>query len=239
VYRRAGVVRDVPELEIRTARIERNMHAAYNTGVRDYDRPFSSTHRIKVLVVGNSFARDWANVLFESKYRNSFELSYLEDQDNSAELIRRVAAADVVFYSTPSRDAVRRIGLDESKIWAVGTKSFGISSGFFYNYRGDAYCAQRTPLEAGFFELNVRYEEEWGPRYLDIIKKMMDKKQTVPVFTPDCKFISQDAHHLTRAGAQYVGRLFDAELASLLRARAHTLAGASASGAGNTSMQPQ
>jgi hypothetical protein len=239
VYRRAGIVRDVPELEITTARIERNMHAVYNTRVRDYDRPFSPTQLVKVLVVGNSFGRDWANVLFQSRYRDSFELSYLENQDNHAELLRRAAAADVVFYSTPDREEVRRIGLDESKIWAVGTKSFGISSGFFYNYRGNGYCAQRTPLEPGFFELNVKYRNEWGPQFLDIIGKMIDEKQTVPVFTPSCKFISQDAHHLTRAGAEYIGQLFDTELGSLLRVRARPLSATRDTSAISTAVQRQ
>jgi hypothetical protein len=55
---------------------------------------------------------------------------------------------------------------------------------------------------------------------------MIDEQQTVPVFTPACKFISQDTRHLTRAGAQYIGRLFDSELATLLGVRAHTIAGA-------------
>jgi peptidoglycan/LPS O-acetylase OafA/YrhL len=217
IYRRAGVIRDVPELDIRVDDIQPSMHAAYNMRVWQYDRDFKQSALPRVLVIGDSFGRDWVNVILESPWRDSVELSYFERETDRRQLEARMASADVVFFSTPKRAMLDSLGLVGPKLWAIGTKSFGVSSGYFYNQRGPDYCRQRTSLERGFAELNERLRAEWGDRYLDIIDRLSDASSTVPVFTPDCRFISQDAHHLTRAGAQYVGRLFAAELSSMAR----------------------
>jgi hypothetical protein len=182
----------------------------------------------KVLVIGPSYARDWANVLLESPYRGSIALSYLERSNDWSnvekmtdwpELARRMAEADLVFFSTPDREILASHGLVSPKLWAIGAKSFGINSGYFYNQRGEGYCHQRTALGPGFAEKNDRLRAEWGSRYLDIIGKLIDSSRTVPVFTPDCRFISQDAEHLTPAGARYIAALFAGELAALLGPR--------------------
>jgi hypothetical protein len=52
--------------------------------------------------------------------------------------------------------------------------------------------------------------------YFIIIKvmiiKVIDENNTVPVFTPSLKFISQDTTHFTKAGAQYFAHLFAQDL---------------------------
>lgn len=53
IYLNAGVLRDIPALEIRKSERVRNLHARYNDRVYDYDKEFSSVNRIKVLVIGN------------------------------------------------------------------------------------------------------------------------------------------------------------------------------------------
>jgi peptidoglycan/LPS O-acetylase OafA/YrhL len=216
VYFRAGVLRDVPELDIQKSQVERNMHARYNSRIYDYDRDFKSTEAIKVLVIGNSFARDWVNVLLESKYRDYLDISYTDDPANNEELDGRVKEADIVFYYNAAHDDIKTLGINENKLWIIGTKNFGASSGIFYNYRGVGYCEQRTSMIQGILEQNSTMREEWGDKYIDFVGKTMDAKQTVPVFTPDCRFISQDTRHLTRAGALYFAHLFEDDLASIL-----------------------
>jgi len=53
LYLRAGVVRDVPELDISTNKIERSMHSSYNHGNYDLKRPFKTSKK-RVLVLGTA-----------------------------------------------------------------------------------------------------------------------------------------------------------------------------------------
>lgn len=216
IYINAGVLKDIPELGIHKTDTVRNMHARYNSRVLGYDKDFRSTDKIKVLIIGNSFARDWANVLFESKFATNLEISYISEPGQHKYLPSRAKEADVIFYSTPEWRDVRLYGIPGDKLWVVGTKNFGTSNGIFYRNSGSAdYFHQRTTLEPGFLEKNNMLRKEWGERYVDFIGKVIDDRQTVPVFTPSNQFISHDCRHLTQAGARYFGLLFEDELAAI------------------------
>jgi peptidoglycan/LPS O-acetylase OafA/YrhL len=218
IYFSAGVLRDVPELGITKQEAVRGMHAKYNSRIRDYDNNFESAHKSKVLIIGDSFARDWANVLLESKYAKDLEISYVEDPFHHEQIIKdRTQKADVIFYSPPALDQVQALGLPKVKLWAIGTKNFGASNGIFYNHRkNEEYYKQRTFMVGGVLQQNMAFEQEWGSRYIDFISKVIDKNGEVPVFTPTKQFISQDCRHLTRAGAQFFAQLFEDDLPSML-----------------------
>lgn len=216
-YFNAGVLRDVPELDISLQHASRGMHAAYNMRVRDYDRDFTSSTRTRVLVIGNSFARDWANVLLESRHAGAIELAYVETPDDRPGVQSRSAKADIVFYVNRPRPQRDDIVPTLGKTWGVGPKSFGVSNGIFYNHRGADYCAQRVRLDTTYMASSKRLRPQWGARFLDPIERVVDVEQTVPVFTPQCKFISHDGRHFTRAGAVYYAELFDGDLGAIFR----------------------
>ena len=218
---RAGVIRDVPELDLTVGHAERGMHAKYNWRILDYDRDFCSTDKIKILILGNSFSRDWANVLLESKYKEAIELSYLSEVEAAPASARaRLASADVVFMSLVGRESVAQLGekfgADPSRIWMIGFKSFGASNGIFYNFRGKDYYEQRTPIDPGEWSANVWGKETWGERFIDLMEKVVDQKGKIPIFTPDHRFISQDCRHFTRAGAQYFASLVGGDLERII-----------------------
>jgi peptidoglycan/LPS O-acetylase OafA/YrhL len=217
IYANGGVVRDVPELGIRKGESGRNIHAKYNARVYGYDKNFASTEKLRVLVIGNSFARDWANVLIESNFAQSIEISYIYDPFKHKDYEMRANEADVVFYSMPKADDVELLKIPSSKLWVVGTKNFGVSNGIFYNNKGPDYFYQRTPMAHGQSAVNQSLRVEWGDRYLDYIAKVADESQKVPIFTPSGYFISQDCRHFTKEGAQYFAQLFDPELKSIFR----------------------
>lgn len=79
IYMRAGVVRDVPELYISKNDIHRGMHAEYVDRGNMYDRPFETNKR-HWYVIGNSFGRDFVNIILESSIADSVEVSYSTDQ---------------------------------------------------------------------------------------------------------------------------------------------------------------
>jgi hypothetical protein len=55
---------------------------------------------------------------------------------------------------------------------------------------------------------NEALKRSLGPDgFVDIFAMIADEARRVPVFTPDHELISQDTHHLTPAGARYLGKL--------------------------------
>lgn len=209
IYVKRGVIKDVPELDIRVADAKRGKHSEYNHAVFQLDRGFENAEGLKVLVVGNSFARDWVNVLLESKYSDRLVISYTPTLTGDPNLHARATEADVIFVSEAERETIAQMNLEPQKVWCVGTKNFGKSSGYYYNYRGENYYGQRARIDESVVEFNQRLGSRWGDRYVDLLGLVMDDRKTVPVFTPDRKFISQDCRHLTRAGAVFFARLVE------------------------------
>lgn len=221
LYSIGGITRDVPELELKASEIhvnkgdaKRNIHIEYNAKIYDLDKPFSDDKRIKVLIIGNSFARDFANILLESKLAKQLKISYTPDADTCKDLNQRISSANFILFSdisiTQFNHILKRFNIDIKKVWNIGTKNFGLNNGLFYNMRGSKnYCKQRTFMKKGIAERNNSRRHQWGNKYINLIGLIIDKDGRVPVFTPDCKFISQDCEHLTHAGAVYFAQLID------------------------------
>lgn len=210
LYMKAGVYKDFPELGIVKENAERNMHAKYNDRVFAYDKDFPDNDKINVLVLGNSFARDWANVLLESKYADCINLSYIyEELKNQSRVRQRAAIADLIFYSETSHRLVDSLDLPIDKLWVTGTKNFGFNNGIFYNSRDSNYCEQRTRMEDVHYKRNKKLKAEWGSRYIDLIAPFIDADGKMPVFSDECKFMSQDCRHFTQAGAVMYAKYFN------------------------------
>jgi hypothetical protein len=208
LYFRAGVIRDVPELDVTTKNITRGHHAAYNDRGYSYDQDFTETDKVHILVIGNSFARDFVNILLESKWNGKIEISYIFDSKDSR-ITDRIKNAELAFYSTIDRKDIDVSQNDIEKVFCIGTKRFGNNAGFFYNYNGDGYYSQRTKLGKKEVALNNQLREQWGNKFIDIIGYIIDGNNTVPIFTPDKRFISQDCTHLTKSGAEYFAKLLE------------------------------
>ena len=215
IYLHSGVLRDVPELDIKKTTAVKNMHGQFNAAIHKYNHPFNDSGKIRVMIIGNSFARDWANVLLSSGYKDLLDISYATGIDNSAAMQNRLKQADYIFVSDRPRNAffnnyILALDFDTAKVYCIGTKNFGISNGLFYNhFRDTSYCLQRTAMENGYMQKNNLYLAEWGNKYINIIGLFINNTGTMPIFTPDCKFISQDCRHFTRAGAVYCAQLLE------------------------------
>lgn len=212
IYYRGGILKDIPELNIKKADAQINMHAQYNDAVKEMDKEFVNSKKTKVLVIGDSFARDWCNVLLESKFSKDIQISYIFNPVAHPDLKDRAKESDYIFLSDFTKNQFDKLNIDKSKTWNVGTKNFGINNGIYYNYSGKDYCFQRTELESGYLRRNQKLKKEWGLRYIDLIGLVINNKKTVPIFTEDCKFISQDCRHLTKSGAVYFARKVEKKL---------------------------
>ena len=216
VVRRAGVVRDVPELGIDADHISANMHATYCDRVYAYDREFSGEGKLRVLVLGNSFGRDFGNILLESAYAEEIELSYSPNAESAG--AKRLKEADVIFYTVYGNQfrqlptALSRAGTVE-KVRLIGYKNYGDNNGNIYNrrHRSD-YFESSISLTEDYFLQNDRLRQEYGEAYIDMLTPVRKADGTIRVFTAEGKFISQDCRHLTSFGAAYYAELLDLAL---------------------------
>lgn len=215
VYLRAGVVYDVPELDITTDDAKRGIHSAYCDRVYKWNGDFTDSDKVKVLIIGDSYGRDFANVLSESSIAEDVEISYVfnkgDDYENT--VLQRVDDADYVFYAgygTVDIHDFCKQNIPAEKLWVVGNKSFGISNGMVYKHRHAAdYYTKTQAVSPDVIAFNNQMKEQYKDHYIDMMSYVLQGDNRVRVFTDDGKFISQDCRHLTRAGAQFYAACID------------------------------
>jgi len=206
LYFNAGVIRNVSELNIDKQHVTRNMHLHYNSRIDKMNANFKNDGRKKIFVLGNSFGRDWVNVLLESKFSNQLDIAFVHEtqirQKLSENIKNKIKEADLIFWSTLQKNKLEQFHLtakEKEKIWCIGTKNFGTNLGIFYNYRGDNYCEQKTKMDKGYLPFNNKLKEQWNTKFIDLIGLISDEQNR----------ISQDCIHLTKAGAQYFASLLE------------------------------
>lgn len=219
LYLRGGVVRDIPELDVDVGKAERGIHSAYNSRVYKCAGQFENDGRRKVLVVGNSFARDWSNVLFESTWSNKIDLIYRCQKNEHMKDIEKVYdEADVVFlagyYPELFPEPLQRfiagdVKEGQGKTYVVGDKWFGYSNGAFYSRRFfKDYFKQTVEPPQELLERNRLISGRLGKFYIDMIEVLLEDGR-LPVFSDEHKLISQDCVHLTRGGARFYAKKLD------------------------------
>jgi len=206
IYQKGGIVRDIPELDIREGVTDPMIFEKYTDRIYQYDHEFSLDNpKKKVLVIGNSFARDFANILLESTIKDSIQLSYHYGIHDCP--LSRIRQCDRIYYfgwKHDVPDVVWKNLRQGADIWGIGTKNHGTSNGIFYKNRNCSdYFEQRTTILLDYFAVNQLLSEEWQEKYVDLQKLTLMPDSTVLIFTPDRHFITYDGRHLTPSGARY------------------------------------
>lgn len=211
IYRNAGVVRDVPELGITTKSPLANRNTEYIDKIYDYQNAFS-TNKKKVLVVGNSFARDFACCLLEWDTDNTVELSYMYSFEQESDL--RLGECDFLFCFCLRENVPQYVWSalkHDCEVFGIGTKSYGKSFGRIYAKRfRDDYYDVAIPIHPKLKQANDLYKASWGEQhYMDFVKASMQDDGMIRIFTPDKKIISFDCKHLTPYGCKFYASQFD------------------------------
>ncbi len=215
VYKDAGVVRDIPELDVKKSDGHRGMWAEYCDRGYRYDRDFSNDSRSKWYVIGNSFGRDMVNIISESSFAQDIDLVYSDIQTYGRHP-ERFAKADIVLFSSLGDNKhisqIESLLSSHSKFYVIGEKNFGTCNGQIYRKRGRAdYHNLTAEMEDGYETRNAERKSKHPDNFIDLISLVRQPDGRVRVFTDDGRFISQDCRHLTQAGAQYYARLIDWE----------------------------
>lgn len=205
-YKRSGVVRDIPELDVEVSKPETWETLVYNDNVHKYDVDFPNNGKKNVLVVGDSYARDWFNIIKESNYVDSLNLSYHKTLDNV--LYDRIKKANYIFLANHGDFEIFDSYIPQmaSKIlYRVGDKRYFSSPCLIYNKRflGDSYYDQKIDIADDITNRNIKEKQIFGERFINMMEVMKDSSGQYCIFTPEHKLITHDGLHLTRAGARY------------------------------------
>lgn len=206
IYRNAGVVRDVPEFGISKENPFANRNTVYIDSIYQLQKPFE-TNRIHALIVGNSFARDFASILKEYDVNNDIEISYSPNWNDINKNILSMTEYLFVFgakHSIP--DYIFKEVPKSCKIYGISTKCYGKNFGIFYSKRNTPdYFNLNIPSNSSCDSINKSWEYEWGKdHFINIMDASRLPNGNIRIFTPENKAISFDCRHLTRFGCKYL-----------------------------------
>ena len=181
-----------------------------------------TTDKRKMLLVGNSFARDFYNALEENAGLDGYEIVYLSDYHNNLMVSRSLLEkADLTIWVSstgmanilinPSQiesdGAYIKNQLDtysNGKYYFVGTKNYGFNNNFVKHIDWDNSKDYMVSINSS----NIRAEEIesqiFRGKYISLLN-LFRKGNKTRLFTDDHKFISFDTDHVTKSGAKYLG----------------------------------
>lgn len=176
-----------------------------------------------LLIIGNSFARDFINMMDEFGSLDNYDAVYITSVNNVELFTSLLDQADVV-VSVSSAGIASRLNPDElkaesnkmydflsenfkGKFYRIGTKNFGLNNNFVRHMSYADYIDFRVKPNETSISANLIEKEIWGENYVDIISLLSNESGAVRLFTPQGKFISFDTEHLTKSGAEYIGSI--------------------------------
>jgi peptidoglycan/LPS O-acetylase OafA/YrhL len=241
MYKTQGFHANWPELHADKG-FGADANAAYVEGPRRYQGVMlpDGGEKRRLLVVGDSFGRDFLNAAAASGNLDHLAVSYVARggcaKTLGPNLLAIAPRADhiVVSYAMePSSlsctgELVERLrAVTKVPLTVIGVKNFGWNNNAVMLLpESRRYQYRVKPLHEAIETNRLARETFAGVPYLDLLALMGDGEGRVPVFTPDRKFISQDRAHLTPAGAAWLGALMFAqpELADLAAKNANPAA---------------
>ena len=189
----------------------------YNERVFQYKRDrFEKDEKQHLLVIGNSFGRDFVNMVTETFDVSRMEIVYRDDVTlpiaKESDVIRSLTnAADIVVFASAD---VQRVQEDvawveslESKVFFLGTKFFGWNE----NWVMRVPEGERSGLlnDVSTYGLEVRDKalasQVRSDQFVSLIDPVMVNGK-IPITDEKGRLLSTDRAHVTRYGASYFGK---------------------------------
>ncbi|MDB2320694.1 acyltransferase [Amylibacter sp.] len=202
----------------------RNANVRFNNSVNDtyFLKEFPDNGKSNILVLGNSFARDFLNVLNSgAKYQNNNISYYYETPICNSEDLNTLALklpenhlnnADYIIFASSeymldcSTDDLKRLtNLNDIIVLILGTKSFGYSTYANITQLPKDNLGKSLKTPANILEINKSLAEKIGlENFIDIQSLSLNDEGNIIVFDPTGNLVSFDTRHLTKAGAEHL-----------------------------------
>ncbi|MYM59626.1 acyltransferase family protein [Vibrio sp. OCN044] len=183
---------------------------------------FESTGN-KMLIVGNSFARDFTNAITEVDLVKGYEVVYLYDYYQNLELSRKLSSdADVVFWvssagmantvidseklKSKTKEIKKELDTYAKNYLFIGTKNYGFNNNFVKQLHWDDSVDYMVDINHSNILANQDQSEIFAEKYVDLLELTRDGNKT-RLFTNEHRFLSFDTDHITKHGAIYIGNL--------------------------------
>lgn len=187
----------------------------------------SNSRQNNVLVLGNSFARDFINVLSFYSPASKFNIKYYKggcDLIRGEDFKNDLQNSKYVFYSENwAQNYYKSSDVDDlnlclqdilkvspdSEVTIVGVKNFGWNNGFvkFNSVTSDYFVRPRESVN--HFNINAAIAL---PGYLNLLDELKNVQGNVPIFDNDGHLLTYDTNHLTRNGAKHLELVLRAKL---------------------------
>ena len=197
------------------------MHIEYNHRIKGYNaNSFDPDGRTKTLIIGNSQARDFANILIETGVMEDAQLIYranlpICEYENLSETdVALVQQADIIFFPIVTTSAHCKKLLDSGQVKAdniffVGPKHFGYNLNAFTRLDKKDRPQYTVRIFDDFAQANIENTSVIpAERYIDLINYASEDGLHVRVFDKGGDIISADRVHITQAGARFFAAQF-------------------------------
>ena len=194
-------------------------HISYNEKVYHLKKNnFSNDVRLKILIVGNSYARDFVNVIQENFdnenidiiYRNDFNECLLSlENDIFKDLYNK---SNIIIFASGGykeqciNENIELVNLDNKEIFYVGYKHFG------YNLNWLTRISKKERKNKSNIIINEAIIKEKKlimlipkENFIPLLSKI-SKNNKVMITDESGNLLSIDLKHLTKAGARFVGK---------------------------------
>ena len=225
IYSSAGISSRWSEYNLEHTKEMKNANVVFNNsiGTKYGDLPFPRNKKENVLVVGNSFARDFINSGVINNYFKSYNLSYIYKALHGCTDLKRLNNIDIktinllkkadhiIFASgDPGSTCINffRI-INDAPIIIIGPKNFGWSTTANLLERNSNGVDARVPVLERILIESKKAEESVGSNiFVNTLELIADQNRTVRIFNKNGKLLSFDTRHLTPEGAIYLGKLW-------------------------------
>ncbi|WDE96669.1 acyltransferase [Lentisphaera profundi] len=182
---------------------------------------FEQNKKKRLLIIGNSFARDFTNMIIENNIEVSHEIIYLPHLTKNLALSKNlISSTDITIVvsssgmqqteANPSKsqylyDFLKKYSNGEFLL--IGTKNFGRNNNFILRKSTDELIDYKVKISSTVLAANTIDKKIWGSHHIDLMAILSSDHIHVPIFTPEGKLISFDTEHLTQDGAIHLGQL--------------------------------
>ena len=197
-----------------------DMNISYNQRNFSYKADsFSTELEPKVLVIGNSFGRDFVNILRETYDFTRLELVYRDDYDvcslfetDSGKIL--FSETDIIIFASNYdirnslciENALRLSEEVDASLFFVGTKHFGFNHNWIARVDRNERRLLRNPVLEETMEADMNASKVIPSENYISLMRALTNSDGVIVTDEFGRLFSPDRAHLTRYGAIYIGR---------------------------------
>lgn len=179
---------------------------------------FADKSATNVLIIGNSFGRDFTNITVENFDISRVEIIYRDDlgqcieEQSSSKTKSLFNDADVIVYASDGYDKdcflsdIKFANSRGKKIFYVGTKDFGYNLNWLIRLNKEQRKNQFNPIAERFLVSDKEMSEAIPSEHFISLLKPTVVGSKIPITDDMGRMLSTDRAHLTKYGALYFGQ---------------------------------